>query len=200
MQATALSCMHTWIASPHLRSLSSTVAGVGVPLTRSSAQPWSSTDFWTMSQPASPYLPLGESKDTFRLLSLLLQPHPIDGRVQCRLSVEAIDTNVPYEALSYVWGLPDTFNYKIWLNDVLVPIRHNLLLALRALRREYDRILWIDALCIDQSNLEERGHQVRVMGEIYSNANHVLAWLGTPDTQELEHRCLDLVKSPPQRM
>ncbi|KAH7094885.1 heterokaryon incompatibility protein-domain-containing protein [Paraphoma chrysanthemicola] len=40
------------------------------------------------------------------------------------------------------------------------------------------RLLWIDALCIDQQNVFERNHQVQQMGAIYKNATQVLAWLG----------------------
>jgi FAD/FMN-containing dehydrogenase len=50
--------------------------------------------------------------------------------------------------------------------------------ALRDLRyHEKDRVLWIDALCIDQNNNEERGEQVQQMGSIYSKAERVIIWL-----------------------
>jgi hypothetical protein len=38
---------------------------------------------------------------------------------------------------------------------------------------------WIDALCIDQTNIAERNHQVQMMGQIYSSSAFVLVWLGT---------------------
>jgi hypothetical protein len=41
-----------------------------------------------------------------------------------------------------------------------------------------ERILWIDAICIDQENLKERGQQVRLMAGIYTKASRVLVWLG----------------------
>jgi hypothetical protein len=65
-----------------------------------------------------------------------------------------------------------------------VSIRRNLLHALQHLRHavEYSslekRMLWIDAICIDQQNVGERNHQVSQMGEIYSNAQRVVIWLG----------------------
>jgi hypothetical protein len=63
------------------------------------------------------------------------------------------------------------------------PVTTNLEAALRYLRHEFMvRILWIDAICIDQSNIEERNHQVPLMKTIYSNATSVRAWLGNPTT------------------
>jgi len=47
-----------------------------------------------------------------------------------------------------------------------------------ARRRKHQGFLWIDALCIDQSNVDERNHQVAMMGEIYSKATSVIVWLG----------------------
>ena len=43
-------------------------------------------------------------------------------------------------------------------------------------------MLWIDAICVDQQNLEERGHQVQRMGDVYSLAERVIVWLGLDDT------------------
>lgn len=39
-------------------------------------------------------------------------------------------------------------------------------------------VLWFDAICIDQTNFEERGYQVQQMPKIYGAANEVIAWLG----------------------
>lgn len=64
--------------------------------------------------------------------------------------------------------------------DLLVTV--NCASALRRLRdQSHERILWIDAICIDQRNSSERSHQVELMAEIYSNASQVLAYLGEED-------------------
>ncbi|KAF2809226.1 heterokaryon incompatibility, partial [Mytilinidion resinicola] len=84
-----------------------------------------------------------------------------------------------FDALSYVWG-PPTSSHHILLNDHSVPITKNLHTVLLRLRSDELRILWIDQLCIDQSNLEERSSQVRLMGKIYESAKEVVMWLG-PD-------------------
>ncbi|KAG4442473.1 hypothetical protein IFR05_002075 [Cadophora sp. M221] len=69
----------------------------------------------------------------------------------------------------------------------LFTITENLLDALVQLASSgyADKWLWIDALCIDQSNSDEKGIQVAMMGEIYSKASQVIVWLGS-DTSNLE--------------
>jgi hypothetical protein len=60
-----------------------------------------------------------------------------------------------------------------------LPIGKNLFLALKQLRRqEKVRILWIDAICINQDDLEERSKEVARMGDIYRNARRVVVWIG----------------------
>lgn len=68
---------------------------------------------------------------------------------------------------------------QVLLGGHLVDVRENLWSALWQLRlADEDRILWIDALCIDQNNVVERNHQVGLMSRIYTKAFEVLAWLG----------------------
>ncbi|MCJ1436819.1 hypothetical protein MMC27_006201 [Xylographa pallens] len=63
------------------------------------------------------------------------------------------------------------------------PVTTNLAAAMRYLRHESaERVLWCDSLCIDQSNIEERNYQVPLMKAIYSNAEAVQVWLGSPTT------------------
>jgi hypothetical protein len=70
----------------------------------------------------------------------------------------------------------------ISMNRQPIPIRRNLWLALSHLRDlEKPRVLWIDALCIDQKNNDERSSQVSLMHKIYSSASKVLAWLGAEE-------------------
>ncbi|KAE9379583.1 heterokaryon incompatibility, partial [Stipitochalara longipes BDJ] len=97
-------------------------------------------------------------------------------RLQCRLVTSNIDAD--YEALSYTWGKPDSFDLKIWVNDCHFSVRQNLHCALKALRSTGDRYLWIDTLCINQDDSHEKGHQVGMMDLIYEKAKQVLVWLG----------------------
>lgn len=95
-----------------------------------------------------------------------------------------------YRALSYAWGPPGKGN-SILVDGKLFEVRTNLwdflneactrgVASLKsALRQDGQRdFLWIDAICIDQSQVEERNHQVAMMGDIYSKARSVLVWLG----------------------
>jgi hypothetical protein len=53
---------------------------------------------------------------------------------------------------------------------------------LRYLRYEdKSRVLWIDAIWVDQQNLKERGHQVQRMGDIYKSVDRIIVWLGPED-------------------
>ncbi|KAF8850370.1 heterokaryon incompatibility, partial [Acephala macrosclerotiorum] len=100
-----------------------------------------------------------------------------------------------YEALSYMWGSEE---YPILL-DVDGHerfIRNNLWQALKHLRYpNKKRILWVDAICIDQSNNKERGHQVAQMSEIYAQATNVRLWLGLDDKDGSVRATFDHLKN-----
>jgi hypothetical protein len=86
-----------------------------------------------------------------------------------------------YEALSYEWGQSSKDDPTVLLDGWHVRIRRNLHAALLQIRDPiHERNLWIDALSIDQANLNERNHQVRVMKDIYQSASRVIVWLGQP--------------------
>jgi hypothetical protein len=82
----------------------------------------------------------------------------------------------------------------------LVPVPQNLLWALRVLRSDAERVLWVDALCINQKNESEKSHQVKMMGDIYSGAQQVLTWLGTPDKRERDDAHLDIADYAPRQL
>ena len=82
-----------------------------------------------------------------------------------------------YDALSYMWG-PEVMK-PIEIYGTTYEIRENLWQAFLHLRLETEtRVLWVDAICIDQESVEERNHQVAQMGKIYARAARVLVWLG----------------------
>ena len=77
-----------------------------------------------------------------------------------------------------MWGSPEDRS-TINCDGQAVEVTRNLADALRRLRWvDRARILWADAICIDQGNLAERGHQVRLMEQIYRKAERVLIWAG----------------------
>ncbi|KAF2111126.1 heterokaryon incompatibility protein-domain-containing protein [Lophiotrema nucula] len=92
-----------------------------------------------------------------------------------------------YEALSYVWGKGNPTSW-IKLTEGSIPLMPNLRRALLRFRLlECPRILWIDGICINQTDLKERAVQVKLMGEVYKKAKQVLVWLG-PDTARIAKR------------
>jgi hypothetical protein len=124
------------------------------------------------------YEPIDLEGHSFRLVQLSKGE---DGPIQCELFdawLHDAKNAIEYEALSYTWGGTDK-PYEIEMNGGKMPITENLSLALRHLRYQHqDRIVWIDAICIDQDNDKERGHQVRQMASIYKTAERVIVWLG----------------------
>lgn len=86
-----------------------------------------------------------------------------------------------YETISYCWGAPGVFS-NIVLNGQLVPVPHSSEAAVRRMRhRDRERVLWIDAICIDQSSLSERSQQVAMMSDIYKFSVGNLVYLGEDD-------------------
>jgi hypothetical protein len=91
-----------------------------------------------------------------------------------------------FTAVSYTWGSEDD-SKNIMLNGAPVVVRRNLYDFLLQARQEgWHTHLWIDALCINQSNNLEKSRQVAMMGEIFSRAQQVLVWLGPLDLVESE--------------
>lgn len=124
------------------------------------------------------YKPLDLDKDAIRLIRLFKGDYTDE--VECEIFETFLHEvkGVPYDALSYTWGSKERSS-NFTLNGRLSRVTSNLYTALRYLRsNDRDRILWVDAICIDQDNDKERGHQVGQMRLIYQYADQVLFWLG----------------------
>ena len=94
-----------------------------------------------------------------------------------------------FEALSYAWGSVDNPSQVQIQSDGNrhLTITRNLDIALRYLRfSDEPREIWVDALCIDQYSIEEKNHQVALMGEIYGLADNVMIWLGPEENKSNE--------------
>ncbi len=103
--------------------------------------------------------------------------------VVCTLRTVTFASRPKFEALSYRWGTEDA-NKAIILNGFPFNVKKNLLDGLLFFRQQADsgktsQSLWIDALCINQNDLEERNRQVRIMDQIYLRAKTVVVWLGS---------------------
>lgn len=129
------------------------------------------------------YDPINEAAHEIRLLTIL----PDEFSAPVRVCLHTIrfaggkEPNVDFEALSYAWGSQDT------MVDLLIgescsqtiKITPNLGEALPYLRyQDASRIMWIDAICVNQRDLVERSNQVRRMADIFSLASRVVIWLG----------------------
>lgn len=122
------------------------------------------------------YRHLDTDRQEIRLVTL--EPGEGSADIQCRLSVVSLFDEIAYEALSYVWG-DDTITTMIYLDESPFNATVNLAVALQHLRKaDQPRVIWIDALSINQKNITERNSQVNIMGNIYRNAVEVIAWLG----------------------
>ncbi|KAL8399981.1 hypothetical protein RB594_000402 [Gaeumannomyces avenae] len=122
------------------------------------------------------FLPEG----SVRLLRLLPSP---DARshIECGLlDFPVLDSEAshPYEALSYAWGDEKAAD-PIYIDGKKRRITANLYAALSSLRHCFlERVLWIDAICINQDDTAEKNRQVQSMAKIYSKASRVIVWLG----------------------
>ena len=113
-----------------------------------------------------------------RLVTLL--PGEKEGEISCSIAVHQLSQSPQYEAVSYCWGDPaNKTQIKLDGEEKLLSIPSNLnsfLLCMRA--KGPKRTLWVDSVCIDQTNNEEKSRQVQLMCEIYRRATRTLIWLG----------------------
>jgi hypothetical protein len=136
------------------------------------------------------YRPLSVVRNEIRLL--LLKPGGSYDRLSCTLRHVSLDDNPKYTALSYTWGNLD-ITRPISLDGYCVDVTTNLKSALLHLRaKTQGRTFWIDAVCINQSDLAERSQQVLRMRDIYRKAENVEVWLG-PGTPQ-NHLVMSLVE------
>lgn len=133
--------------------------------------------------------------NAIRILELL--PGPRGTPIHVRLISASLDDNPVYEALSYEWGLPSRGTYQpkdvpnlvqitvtvkrfIFCDGESILITENLEAILQRLRYPdgQTRFLWIDGICINQDDVQERTSQVSLMTRIYGQASKALVWIG----------------------
>jgi hypothetical protein len=123
------------------------------------------------------YSPLDSSKGEIRLITLQpSQEH--SATIRCEIFQASLEEEPVFEALSYAWG-DTTASSQIFANKDEFKVTVSLKTALRYIRDQNAvRMLWIDAICINQRDNMERSEQVSLMGRIYSSAICDLLWLG----------------------
>jgi hypothetical protein len=132
---------------------------------------------------------------------LLLRPaHSMDEDIEGELESISLDQfkefhtyhTAHYEALSYTWGPPfenqQLRDQLIKLCGAPFQVTGNLYDALKRLRLRHEtRYLWVDAICINQSNINERNSQVAIMSKIYAYSQTVFIWLGEDSPSQDGH-------------
>lgn len=131
-------------------------------------------------------------EDELRLVKVRLGSE--DELLQCETRIVPASANSNYTAVSYAWG-PPIAEHPIELDGQKYKLPTNLWQFLKAWRtckmrhgkrsEEFDYWLWVDALCINQSDAQERTHQVRIMSRIFGGARSMLVWLG-PSNEEVD--------------
>ncbi|KAF4970276.1 hypothetical protein FSARC_2654 [Fusarium sarcochroum] len=133
-----------------------------------------------------------------RLLHLL-PATDINDPIESRIEVVSLEENPAYEALSYCWGENNQLR-EIKCNQQEFQVTENLFSALQHLRNEHsERTLWIDAICINQKDLEERQSQVLLMEDIYTKSERVVVWLGPDPASDGVNHFFELIQSNPNR-
>ncbi|PIA93306.1 Heterokaryon incompatibility protein 6, OR allele [Cercospora beticola] len=146
------------------------------------------------------YKPLAQDNSNIRVL--IVNPGKFDDEIQIQLMTVPFNgpkRKLPYEALSYTWGSPeDPQVVQVKLKDAfqLITVTRNCLEAIRYLRRnDKPRMVWIDAICINQADLDERARQVAIMRDIYARALRVVVWIGPASSDSgLAFRWIELVR------
>lgn len=117
--------------------------------------------------------------DTAEIGLLELLPGKEAAPIHGTLRIVSVHNNLTFEALFYVWG-DATVTMPMLVDGDAFHVTTNLEEGLRALRyRRKSRVLWVDAICINQHDVTEKNVHVPRIGTIYSEANRVVAWLGS---------------------
>jgi Heterokaryon incompatibility protein (HET) len=138
-----------------------------------------STDQWSKY---SGFKPLRSDRSEIRLLRL--EKGADANRLRYVTCHADLGRSPEYSALSYSWGSPVPGNAlkEIFIHGESVAVRPILSSFLEIMASQNPGMdLWIDALCINQSDVKERNRQISIMGEIYKTAQLVYVWLGPGD-------------------
>ncbi|KAL8296260.1 hypothetical protein RB600_001644 [Gaeumannomyces tritici] len=142
------------------------------------------------------YTSLPEGSVRFlRLLPSSNQESPIECQLVTASMLGSGRTH-PYEALSYVWGSKKAKD-PIYMGSNELRVTANLYEALLQLRDCFlERILWVDAICINQDDKAEKTRQVQSMAKIYAKASRVIVWLG--DAADNSDQALEAIRKAAQ--
>ncbi|KAL9576177.1 MAG: hypothetical protein Q9212_007319 [Teloschistes hypoglaucus] len=127
-----------------------------------------------------------------RLVSF--QRSKIDQRTRCEFTIADLDNiDLNYIAISYLWGDPTIVGHiecTQGIKDIPLTASAQKIVDFFSDRRLSSRYFWIDSLCINQNDPHDKSEQVALMGNIYSSAFYVVAWLDPTEEGELAIRCM----------
>ena len=148
------------------------------------------------------YKPL-QNASHIRLLKVTPQSTANSGSgelVQVQLEEYSLQQAPLYKALSYTWGTNERPEQITIGHDSHLSVTGNLLAFLVYLCTKKSVFFWIDAICINQDDIQERGSQVRLMRQIYQQAKEVVVWLNQPSfTTFAESIAWNIVKNDKDR-
>lgn len=135
-------------------------------------------------------LPTIDGSDDVYIRLLCLPPGPRSGQIKCSLITTRLSQALEFDAVSYCWGplLDRDFIYiahekehrgsavgdALGVPNSIIPFLH----CARGQHNRRTRVLWIDSICINQNDPEERSREVLKMSKIYSKATNTISWLG----------------------
>jgi len=127
---------------------------------------------------------LGDAVTQTRLLYLDADAGD-DSPISGTLRAVALSEKPEYVAVSYTWGEPE-FDWTILLDGHPFLVTRNLYAALKRYVKAPNRAFWIDQICINQADENEKAQQVASMSAIYSQASCVWIWLGEDESGDLQ--------------
>jgi hypothetical protein len=141
------------------------------------------------------YGKLDQDRHEVRLLTIHprktqpFSPHPERNAISASLTTQSLDDPTEYFALSYVWESGQYFPRShrkgtrravhLLVDSVRIEVNRNLWLAIERIRQDEKTVrIWVDAVCINQTDLNEKAWQIGLMSRIYQQASRTLIWLG----------------------
>jgi hypothetical protein len=117
-----------------------------------------------------------QTSAVYRTINKFVEPGHKHGLLRFHVKHVSLKERPRYSALSYTWGDASS-KLAIIVDNCILLVTENLYSALSQIRFPNEWI-WIDAICINQDNQQEKSWQVQQMRDIYRQAGHTAAWLG----------------------
>jgi Heterokaryon incompatibility protein (HET) len=163
-----------WFRSKHLRRLKGKLMFMFLRIDCIRAHYYSE---WYLQRSALNFSKKYESLGNRKIRLLQICPGHDLNTIECDFLYVDLHSPGEYTALSYAWKKQDAC-VPILLNGMVHLVTEDVYMALLYLRKRQVTILWIDTLCINQEDTEERNRQVQQMKDIYQRASLVVIWLG----------------------